>query len=117
MAQPYAQVTSMSSAGTSTAISLNPTAKTTVFQLTSITTTSSLDVTIQITLDDPLGSSTVWTGVSTTHYSSTTSLGDAGDGVFITCLSPVAGARIRSTTFSSATGNGLRLAVMQSVTA
>jgi hypothetical protein len=95
--------TTLSSVGTSTPIILDPTAKTTVLQL-SLNQNSSLDVTIQVTLDDPAATpapTVTWTGLSTTHYSSTTLT--AADGIFLTVLSPIGGLRISSSTIVAAT--------------
>lgn len=112
-----AVLTQISSAGVSTGIGLNPVSKTTICQLTLVTTGSSnIDVTIQGTLDDfqsaqQLGTTVVWAAISTTHFSSALS----PDGSFITILSPIAGLRLSSTTFVGT--NTVTLKVLQAVTA
>ena len=110
-----AQTTTLSSAGVSTGIGLNPVSKTTVIQLTN-TSTMAMDVVIQATLDDFQGSATpTWTNISTVHYTSATLFSsNQADGVFVTLLSPIAGLRISSTTYSSGT---LTLKCLQAVTA
>lgn len=110
-----AQSVTLSSLGVTAGIGLNPVSKTTIAQITFVTTGSSLDLTLQATLDDFGGAATpVWANISTTHWSSATVT--AGDGVFITLLSPIAGLRLSSSTISG-TGNLITLKVLQSVTA
>ena len=108
-----ALVTTLNSATTSAVIPLNPIAKTTIVQL-SFAGTSSCDVSIQVTLDDPGSGAQTWSGLSTTHYSSV----NYNDGVLITVLSPIAGLRLSSSTFTNNTsGNTITLKALQSVTA
>lgn len=110
------RTTSLSSVGVSTPIFLDPTAKTTVVQL-SATLTASGDATIQVTLNDPSSPSTAavtWTSISTTHYSSVNALGT--DGTFLTILSPIGGLRISSTNMAGSSA-AFTMNVLQSVTA
>lgn len=110
------RTTTLSSVGTSGALFLDPTSKATTIQL-SAAANSSFDVTLQVTLDDPASlppPTVVWTGLSTTHYSSATGL--AADGLFLTVLSPIGGLRISSSTMAGSSV-ALTLKVLQSVTA
>lgn len=107
-----ALTTALSSAGTSSAIYLDPVPKSTTAQvsLTSTSTQGALDLIVQVTLDDlATTASPTWTAVSTTHYSSTLT-----DGAMLTILSPVAGLRLSSTTWATGTAT---LKAIQSVTA
>jgi len=107
-----AQVTTLSSVGTSTPIILNPVAKSTTLMLTT-TATSSGNLTIQITLDDP---STVpaptitWANVSSAISSSAAE----GVGVMYTVMGPIDGTRLQSTALTTTT---FTLKALQSVTA
>lgn len=121
MANPIAGTTTLSSAGVSPAIMLDPTARVTailagfsaLLTSTSIAGTSQ-DVTIQGTMDTwtPLGPTQTWSNLSTTHYSS------VSGGTLLTWTGPLAGLRIASTTFSSGTNAvSLTLKALQAVTA
>lgn len=107
------RVTTLSAAGTSTPIILNPVARTTTVQF-SVTSGSTYDATIQVTLDDPTSLSTTsvtWTGLSTTHYSTA----NINDGVTLYVTQPIGGLRISSTT--NAGSAVFVLKALQSVTA
>ena len=106
-----AVATTLSSVGTSVALGLNPVSKTTLAQV-SISGTSSLDVVVQVTLDDPTTTATpVWASLSTTHISSV----NAADGLLYTIITPIAGLRLSSSTFGATTT--VTLKALQSVTA
>lgn len=108
-----AQSVTLSSVGVTAGIGLNPVSKTTIAQIT-FTATGTSDLTLQATLDDfQTSSSPVWGNVSTTHFSSL----NFADGVFITLLSPVAGLRLSSSTWSGGTAPTAVLKVLQAVTA
>lgn len=109
-----AQSVTLSSLGVTAGIGLNPVSKTTIAQITFVATGTS-DLTLQATLDDFGGAVTtpVWANISTTHFSS----GNFADGVFITLLSPIAGLRLSSSTWSGGTAPTATLKVLQSVTA
>lgn len=107
-----AQVTTLSSVGTSTPIILNPVAKQTTLMLTT-TATSSGNLTIQMTLDDPSTTpapTVTWANVSSAISSSAAEV----TGVFYTVLGPIGGCRISSTAITTTT---LTLKALQSVTA
>lgn len=110
-----AQVTTLSSLGTSTPIMLNPVSKTTTIQLTATSGSSNQSLYVQFTLDDP--TTTPAPTVSWANLSSaiaTSSGVDIGGGLIYTVLSPVGGLRLSST--SSTTGT-FTLKALQSVTA
>lgn len=96
-----AQITTLSSAGVSTGMILDPVKRATTVQLTA-TSASSATIFIQYTLDDPTsvtGSSVVWANLSSAVASSA-----AGDvGVLYTVLSPLGGLRLSSSTYTSGT--------------
>src|SRR5215471_5090211 len=104
MAQ-YTAVTSLSSAGVSPALSLDPTAKTTSIAL-SLTSGSSGDLVLQVTTWTPgsLGSPSWVTLISTTAHiaPSSASGGNIDAGTFVSVLVPVAGLRLSSTTWNAA---------------
>lgn len=109
---PTAVATTLSSAGTSTPIYLDPVPKSVsiILSLTSTSTQGALDLLIQSTLDDLQSvASPTWVAVSTTHYSSSLT-----DGTMLTLLSPVAGLRLSSTTWATGTAT---LKALQAVTA
>ena len=96
-----ALVTSLSSAGTSDAIVLDPVKKSTTIQYT-ISAGSSGSAFIQYTLDradDPATSAVTWAALSSAMVSSAA---DAAGGVMYTVLSPLGGLRINSTSATSA---------------
>jgi hypothetical protein len=114
MANPFAATNvvgfgqTTSSAGTSSGIGLDPSARLTMIllDLTSLngsTGAGTTDVTIQATLDVQTSSwagnssaSIVWNNISTAHYSSASY---PGSGI-ITISSPIAGLRLSSTTWA-----------------
>lgn len=107
-----AQVTTLSSVGTSDAIILNPTAKATTVQLT-VSATSSSNLYVMYTLDDPTTTpapTVTWAALSSNISSSAAE----GIGVTYTVLSPLGGLRLSSTAVTSTT---LTLKALQSVTA
>lgn len=114
-----ASVTTLSSAGTSTAIMLNPVSKSTVVQLTASSCTT-VNALIQFTLDDPSATpapTVTWSALSSA-ISQSTATGELANGVMYTVLSPIGGVRLSSTTFtSSAIALTLTLKALQSVTA
>jgi hypothetical protein len=122
MANPFAGTTTLSSAGVSVPIGLDPTARVTAILLglsnlvlnsTSLVGTSQ-DVTIQGTLDPwtPSGPAPTWTNLSTTHYSS------ASAATLITFTGPLAGLRLASSTFTPGTNNiSVTLKALQAITA
>lgn len=76
--------------------------------VTATSTTNTLDVTVDFTLNDPMRSSSpIWTSVSSIHFSSTVL---QSSGAFFTFLTPIGGLRISSTAISS---SGVRLTVLQ----
>ena len=108
-----AQVTTLSSVGTSTPIILNPTAKTTTVMLT-VTATSSANLYIQGTLDDPSTTpapTITWAAISSNISSSAA---EGAVGVMYTIVSPLGGVRLNSTAVTTTT---LTLKALQSVTA
>ena len=108
-----AQVTTLSSVGTSTPIILNPNAKSTTVLL-SASATSSGNCSIQMTLDDPSTTpapTITWAAVSSAISSSAV---EVVGGVIYTILSPIGGVRILSTAVTTTT---LTLKALQSVTA
>lgn len=99
-----AQITTLSSAGTSTAIILDPVRKATTVQLT-VTNPSSATIFIQYTLDDPTivsGSSVVWANLSSAIASSAVDTG-GNNGIMYSVLSPLGGLRLSSSTYTSGT--------------
>lgn len=107
----YTQVTSLSSAGTSPQLSLDPTAKTTTISL-SVSGASASDVVIQANLWQP-GSAGAPSFVSVSSHI-TSSTGSFADGVYLAVLSPIAGLRLSSSTWTSGTAT---LQALQSITA
>ena len=117
MANPFPGTTTMSSAGVSPAIMLDPTARVTailagITALGSSAAAGASDVTIQGTLDPwtPLGvSAQTWSNISTSHYSS------ASGGALITFTGPIAGLRLSSSSFTGA--STITLKALQAITA
>jgi len=110
-----AQVTTLSSAGTSTPIILNPVAKTTTIQLTATSGSSVTAMTVQYTLDDPTTTpapTITWADLSSAIATSS-GTGISG-GTTYTVLSPLGGLRLNAT--SSASGT-FTLKALQAVTA
>lgn len=108
-----AQITTLSSVGTSTPIILNPNSKCTTVQV-SVTATSSGNFTVQYTLDDPSTTpapTVTWTALSSNFSSSTI---EAAGGATYTVLSPLGGVRIISTAVTTTT---FTVKTLQSVTA
>lgn len=133
MANLIAGTTNLSSAGVSPAIMLDPTARTTtvLLNLNALLgstgtggTGAACDVTIQQTFDtwQSSGVTLLWSGLSTTHYSSafdTSSVG-GGTGTIITVTGPIAGLRLSSSNYASSasgTAAGITLKALQSITA
>jgi len=108
-----AQATTLSSAGVSTAIILNPVCKSTTVQLTVASAATATGVQIQFTLDDPTTTpapTVSWANLSSAIASSVAD----GVGVIYTVLSPLGGLRISSSTTVS---GAITLKSLQSVTA
>lgn len=106
-----AQSTTISSAGTSTAILLDPKLKTTTIQVTAASGSSVASVFVQFTLDDP--TTTPAPTVSWANLSSAIATSTGVDlGVIYTVLSPLGGLRLSS----SGLGNTVTLKSLQSVT-
>lgn len=126
MANLVAGSNTMSSAGTTAGITLDPTARTTTALLnfsgllnsTSTAGGGTCDVTVQVTYDT-WPTTQVWTNLSTTHYSSGTDPSTGvGQGVVMTITGPIAGLRLFSSTFlSSGSGTAVVLKALQAVTA
>lgn len=96
-----AQVTTLSSAGVSTGIILDPVKRTTTVQVTA-TSGSSATLFVQYTLDDPTAQPTptvTWANLSSAIASS--AAGDVGQ--IYSVLSPIGGLRLNSSTFTSGT--------------
>lgn len=111
MASPYTASVTLSSAGTSTQINLDPTAKATAVIL-SVTGASNSDLTVQGSMWVPGSAGTAgWAAVSS-HI--TSSIGSFADGVYLSLLSPVAGLRLSSTTWAA---GSVTMQIIQSVTA
>ncbi len=111
-----AQSTTLSSAGNSVPIILNPVAKTTTLQYTlstGIASSISANAAIQFTLDDP--GTTPAPTISWANLSSaiTSSAVDSSVGIIYTVLSPLGGVRL--TASSTVTGT-ITLKSLQSVT-
>lgn len=110
-----ALATTLSSAGVSTGMILDPVKKATTIQLTA-TSGSSATIFIQYSLDDPTsiatGSSVVWANLSSAIASSAVDTAVPG-GVIYTVLSPLGGLRLSSSTYTSGTQT---LKALQSVT-
>lgn len=110
-----AQSTTLSSVGVSAAIALNPVAKSTTLILT---LASSGTVSIEVSADDPSipgGPTTTWALASSAVSMASSTLGSTLTGIIYTILSPVAQARIRSSSIVS--GDSFTLKALQSVTA
>jgi len=107
----YTANTTLSSAGVSATLTLDPTAKTTTVSYAVTTTASSGDATIQANLWQPGSAGTVSWVVVSSHISSSTA---SPDGTFLSLLTPVAGLRISSTSWAAGTAT---LQALQSVTA
>ena len=112
------QITSLSSAGTSPGIVLNPVSKATTLQLTVSSSAGSGTCQIQMTLDDPSttpAQSLTWSVISSASAMATgTGVFDVG-GLTYTVVTPIGGVRIQST--ANATPVTLTLKALQSVTA
>lgn len=103
--------TTLSSAGVSTGIILDPVRRTTTIQLTA-TSASSATIFVQYTLDDP--TTTPAPTVTWANLSSAIASSAAGDvGVMYSVLSPLGGVRISSSTYTSGTQT---LKALQAVT-
>jgi hypothetical protein len=122
MANVITGTTTLSSAGTSTQIGLDPTARTTTLLLTSSLLATSTgaggavyDAIVQMTLQTWLssGPTQTWNNISTVHYSSANS----ADGAFLTITGPCAGLRLSSSTFGGTLAITLTLKALQSITA
>jgi len=105
------RTTTLSSAGVSTGMILDPVRRTTTVQMTA-TAASSATIFIQYTLDDPgttPAPTVVWANLSSAIASSA-----AGDtGVMYSVMSPLGGLRISSSTYTSGTQT---LKALQAVT-
>ena len=109
-----AQSTTLSSAGVSAPIILDPKLKTTTLQVTATSGSSVTAMTVQVTLDDPTTTpapTLAWADVSSAI--ATSSNAGIPTGVIYTLLSPIGGARLSAT--SSASGT-ITLKSLQSVT-
>jgi len=109
-----AQVTTLSSVGVSTAITLNPVAKATTLLLTLSSSAASV-VDIQASLDDPSTTpapTVTWAIISSAAAMSGATVFDAGGAVY-TVVTPIGGVRIHST----AAAGTYTLKALQSVTA
>ena len=107
-----AQVTTLSSLGTSTPAMLNPISKSTTVQLTVASGATSTNVLVQYTLDDGTpGTTTTWAALSSAI---TSSGADIAGGVTYTMLSPIGGLRISSSVTVTGT---ITLKALQSITA
>lgn len=96
-----AQATTLSSAGTSTGIILDPVKRTTTVQVTA-TAASSATLFVQYTLDDPTitpAPTITWSNLSSAIASS--AAGDVGQ--IYSVLSPLGGLRLSSSTYTSGT--------------
>lgn len=107
------QATTLSSAGTSTAIVCDPVKKATTVQV-SATAASSATLFVQYTLDDPTqgpitGATVTWANLSSAIASS--AAGDVGQ--LYSVLTPIGGLRLNSSTFTSGTQT---LKALQTVT-
>ncbi len=111
--------TTLSSAGVSTPIILNPVSKSTFVQLTASASTT-INALIQVTLDDPTitpSPTLSWSALSSAIAQSTAT-GELANGLTYTVLTPIGGLRLSSTTFLSSVGGAvLTLKALQSVTA
>lgn len=108
-----AQVTTLSSAGTSGTIMLNPVGKATTVQVTVASGSSGSNIFVQVTLDDPTTTpapTVAWSNLS----SAITSSNADGLGLLYTVLTPIGGLRMSSTTTVTGT---VTLKALQSVTA
>ena len=108
-----AQITTLSSVGTSAPIMLNPISKSTTVQLTFSSGAAAANVFVQYTLDDgsPPGVVT-WAALSSAIIGS--SVSDVSGGITYTMLSPIGGLRLSST--GAVTGT-ITLKALQSITA
>lgn len=109
-----ALLTTLSSAGVSTAIILDPVKKATTIQLTATSGSSGTNF-IQYTLDDPTAQPTptvTWANLSSAIASSAVDTTVPG-GVIVTVLSPLGGLRISSSTYTSGT---ISLKALQTIT-
>jgi|KBSMisStandDraft_5_1062788.scaffolds.fasta_scaffold257479_2 hypothetical protein len=111
-----AQSVTLSSAGTSAGIALNPVAKNTTLLLTA-SSSAVAAFTIQASLDDPtiVGGPTLTWAVISSAVGITSSNTAFDTGYLLTVLSPLGGVRINSTT--NATPITFTLKALQSVTA
>lgn len=105
-----AKTTTLSSAGTSVPITLNPVYKSTTVQLTVASGSSGAATFIQFSLDDPIITTPVWANLSSAIVSS----GADGSGIIYTVLSPLFGLRLSSA--GTVTGT-VTLKSLQAVTA
>src|SRR5215469_7509995 len=130
MPSPTTGVTTLSAAGVSPVLMLDPTARATtvLMAMGGVTSTSTQGVTanviIQGTLDTYVagGVTPVWQNISSMSYNigggNSTAASANLDGAFISMLGPIAGLRLSSTTWNTAIVKGtLSLAVLQSLTA
>ena len=110
MPSPLAGLTALSSAGVSPGVPLDPTSRVTNASL-NLTSSWSGDVTVQVTLDvyTAQGLTATWNNASTIHYSASTL-----DGASLSFLSPVAGLRLSSSTYSAGVAT---LTVLQEIIA
>jgi hypothetical protein len=113
-----AQVTTLSSLGTSAAIVLNPVSKATTLQLTVSSSAGAGVMDIQMTLDDPSTTpapTITWSIISSAAAIATgTGIADVG-GLVYTVVTPIGGVRLHST--ANATPVTGTLKALQSVTA
>jgi len=111
-------VTTLSSAGTSAAVVLNPVAKATTLQLTVSSSAGAGVMDIQMTLDDPSttpAQTLTWSIISSAAAIATgTGIADVG-GLTYTVVTPIGGVRLHST--ANATPVTATLKALQSVTA
>jgi hypothetical protein len=112
----YTAVTSLSSAGVSPALSLDPTAKTTSVSL-ALTSGSSGDLVLQVNLWQPgsAGAASWVTLISSTPHITPSSAagGNIDSGTFASVLVPIAGLRLSSSTWLA--GQTATLQALQSI--
>ena len=126
MPSPTVGTVTLSSSGVSSALSLDPTARTTTLQLlpgavtsTSTQAATAAQVRIELTLNTwtPQNPTQVWQNASSlTYVVGSSGVNPNPDGAFLSILGPIAGARLNSTTWAPATGT-LTLKALQSLTA
>lgn len=114
----YTAVTTLTAAGLSGVLTLDPTAKTTTISL-ALTASSSGDLVLQANLWTPgsAGAASWVTLISTTAHitPSSASGGNIDAGTFVSVLVPIAGLRLSSTTWLA--GQTATLQALQSVSA